>query len=60
VSTRPAVIDDGHQRLALIQHLWDELQAARKDRAKYEAIAERIRREADAFRQMPAQPRLMH
>ena len=35
----------------LIQRLWIELQAARKDPVKYEALAERIRREADAFLQ---------
>jgi hypothetical protein len=50
-----SVVDDpalaGRQRLALIQRLWCELQAARKDLAKYEAIAERIRREADVFLQ---------
>ena len=58
LARRPAV-EDRH-RLARIQCLWVELQAARKDPVKYEAIAERIRREADAFRQMPFRPRLMH
>jgi hypothetical protein len=42
-------LDDGRERLTLIQRLWSELQAARKDPAKYEALVERIRREADAF-----------
>jgi hypothetical protein len=42
---------DDRQRLTLIQRLWIELQASRKDRVKYEALAERIRREADAFLQ---------
>jgi hypothetical protein len=39
--------------------LWTELQAARKDPVKYQALAERIRREADAFRQMfrPSDPK---
>jgi hypothetical protein len=55
----PAVEED-RQWLARIQCLWVELQAARKDPVKYEAIAERLRREADAFRQRPARPRLMH
>jgi hypothetical protein len=44
-------LDDGRQRLTLIQHLWTELQAARKDPVKYQALVERIRREADAFLQ---------
>jgi hypothetical protein len=44
--------DNGHQRLARVQRLWDALRAARRDLAKYEAIAERLRREADVFRQM--------
>jgi hypothetical protein len=44
-------LDDGRQRLTLIQRLWIELQASRKDPVKYEALAERIRREADAFLQ---------
>ncbi len=46
--------------LARIQCLWVELQAARKDPVRYEAIAERIRREADSFRKTPVRPRLMH
>jgi len=50
VDTTPAV-DSAHQHLARIQRLWIELQAARKDPVKYEALAERIRREADAFLQ---------
>ena len=29
-------------------------------RVKYEAITERLRREADAFRRIPTRPRLMH
>ena len=50
MDTSPAV-DDAHQCLARIQRLWIELQAARKDPVKYQALAERIRREADAFLQ---------
>lgn len=42
----PAV---GDQRLAIIQRLWRELQAARKDPAKYKALAECLRKEADVF-----------
>ena len=55
----PAAGEDRH-RLARIQCLWVELQAARKDPVKYEAIAERIRREADTFRKLPIRPRLIH
>ena len=44
----PAV-DDGRHRLTRIRLLWRELQAARKDSVKYDALVERIRREADAF-----------
>ena len=43
-------LDDARRRLALIQSLWDDLQAARNDAAKYEALAQRLRQEADAFR----------
>ncbi len=57
---RPRAVEEDRHRLARIQCLWVELQAARKDPVKYEAVAERIRREADAFRRMPARPRLMH
>nr|AHN97841.1 hypothetical protein [uncultured bacterium lac121] len=44
----------------LIQRLWTELQAARKDPVKYQALAERIRREADAFLEtlQPHDPKL--
>jgi hypothetical protein len=49
-SPSPAV-DDGGQCLTRLQRLWTELQAARKDPEKYKALVERIRREADAFRQ---------
>jgi hypothetical protein len=38
--------------LATIQRLWDELKAVRHDPEKYYALIERIRREADAFREM--------
>jgi len=55
----PAAGEDRH-RLARIQCLWVELQAARKDPVRYEAIAERIRREADSFRKTRVRPRLMH
>ena len=48
-SPSPAA-DDGGQCLKRLQLLWTELQAARKDPMKYEALVERIRREADAFR----------
>ena len=43
--------DDVRQRLGLIQALWTELQAARKDPVKYKAIGRRLRREADIFLQ---------
>jgi hypothetical protein len=42
---------NNNQRLALIQRLWLELKAARKDPTKYNALMDRIRRETDAFRQ---------
>jgi hypothetical protein len=45
--------NDERQHLALIQRLWNELQASRKDPLKYTALADRIRREVDAFRQIP-------
>jgi hypothetical protein len=38
--------------LATIQRLWDELKAVRHDPEKYYALIERIRQEADAFREM--------
>lgn len=50
VATSPAV-NNAHEHLARIQRLWIELQAARKDPVKYNALVERIRREADAFLQ---------
>ena len=43
--------DDGGDRLTLIQRLWTELQASRKDPVKYQALVDRIRREADGFLQ---------
>ena len=43
--------DHGRERLERIQHLWDELKAAPRDSLTYEALMQRIRREADAFRQ---------
>ena len=43
--------EDVRRRLALIQRLWDELQATHKNTPKYHALIEQIRREADAFRQ---------
>ena len=46
LTNSPALHD---ARLTLIQSLWNDLQAARKDAVKYEAIAHRLRREADAF-----------
>jgi hypothetical protein len=50
-SNRPDANDAGRRHLVRIQRLWNELKAARKDRLKYEALIERVRREADAFRQ---------
>jgi hypothetical protein len=50
LADRPAP-DDGRQRLILIQRLWTELQASRKDPAKYQVLVERIRSEADGFLQ---------
>ena len=44
--------EEARQRLATIQRLWDELKAERHDPEKYYALIERIRREADAFREM--------
>jgi hypothetical protein len=44
--------EEARQRLATIQRLWDELKAVRHDPEKYYALIERIRREADAFREM--------
>jgi hypothetical protein len=38
--------------LATIQRLWDELKAVRHDPEKYYALIVRIRREAEAFRDM--------
>jgi hypothetical protein len=43
--------EDVRQRLALIQRLWDELQATHENTPKYHALIEQIRRETDAFRQ---------
>ena len=43
--------DEGRERLERIQGLWDELRAAPRYSPKYEALMQRIRREADAFRQ---------
>jgi len=42
---------DNNERLALIQRLWRELQAASADPQKYQLLIKRIRREADAFRE---------
>jgi hypothetical protein len=55
VAGNPAVADE-RQRLARLTGLWIELQAARKDPAKYEAIAARFRQEADAYHQMWSPP----
>jgi len=43
--------DEGRERLERIQGLWDELRTAPRYSPKYEALMQRIRREADAFRQ---------
>jgi hypothetical protein len=43
--------DEGRERLERIQVLWDELRAAPRYSPKYEGLMQRIRREADAFRQ---------
>jgi hypothetical protein len=43
--------DEDPGRLQRIQALWDELRAAPRYSQKYEALMQRIRREADAFRQ---------
>ena len=43
--------DEGRERLERIQALWDELRAAPRYSQKYEVLMQRIRREADAFRQ---------
>jgi hypothetical protein len=51
-----AAVEEHGEWLARIQRLWVELQATRTDPSKYEAIAARLRREADALRQMPTDP----
>ena len=43
--------DEGRERLERIRVLWDELRVAPRYSPKYEALMQRIRREADAFRQ---------
>ena len=43
--------DEGRERLERIQRLWDELKTAPRYSLNYEALMQRIRREADAFRQ---------
>jgi hypothetical protein len=43
--------DEGRERLKRIQILWDELRAAPRYSPKHEALMQRIRQEADAFRQ---------
>jgi hypothetical protein len=48
--------DDSAQRLALVQQLWRELQAARKDPVKYRSLSERIRRESLLLRSYPPKP----
>jgi hypothetical protein len=44
--------EEGRQRLATIQRLWDELKAERHDPEKYYALMKRIREEADAYRKL--------
>ena len=44
--------EEGRQRLATIQRLWDELRAERHDPEKYYALVKRIREEADAYREL--------
>ena len=48
----PVSDHDERQQLELIQRLWNELQASRKNPVKYEALVLPLRREADAFRQI--------
>jgi hypothetical protein len=42
--------DDGRQHVALIQQMWLELQAARRDPMHHKNLAERIRQERDRLR----------
>lgn len=44
-------LPEGSHHLVLIQQMWRELQAARKDPLKYEGLVDRIRKEADLVRQ---------
>jgi hypothetical protein len=44
--------EEGRQRLATIQRLWDELRAERHDPEKYYALMKRIREEADAYQEL--------
>jgi hypothetical protein len=44
--------NDGAHHLVLIQQMWRELQATRKDPAKYDDLAQRIRKEADLVRRL--------
>ena len=59
MADRRATDNDEREHLALIQRLWNELQASRKDPVKYAALADRIRREVDAFRQIERPYKLM-
>jgi len=43
----PQVPPANDPRLILLQQLWRELHAARKDPLKYRGLTERIRRESD-------------
>jgi len=53
----PNVPLNGAQGLVLIQQMWRELQAAVKDPEKSKSLEERIRKEADLFRQRGNPPK---
>jgi hypothetical protein len=51
VTSEPDAHNEGRERLERIRRWWEELKAAPKYSPKYEALMQRIRGEADAFRQ---------
>jgi hypothetical protein len=51
VPNDPDIHKEGRERLERIRRWWEELKTERKYSQKYETLMQRIRREADAFRQ---------
>jgi hypothetical protein len=49
--------NDRAHHLVLIQQMWRELQATRKDPVQYDNLAERIRKEADLVRRLDSPPK---